>query len=107
MRPLSEILTDLIGIAEEEVVRPAKHYGVTVDARFTRVAAEMRHADVLPAEGIRTTRAAMIMITALDEFFASERADSSPWLMLAGTTLPLLRTEAWRARWNEQEARGS
>ena len=107
MRSLSETLTDLIGFAEETITRPANHYGFMVDQRFTIVSQEVRRADALPAEGIRTTRAGMIMITALDEFFGGDREATSPWLMLAGTTLPLLRAEAWRAKRNEQEVRGS
>lgn len=107
MRALSETLTDLIVLAEDTIARPMKHYGFAVDERFTIVSQEIRRADGLPAEGIRTTRAAMIMVTALDEFIASDRESTSPWLMLAGTALPLLRAEAWRARRNEQEARGT
>lgn len=106
MRPLSETLIDLIGFAEETIARPAKHFGFSVDQLFTTVSAEIRRADALPAEGIRTTRAALIMIIALDEFFGSDREATSPWLMVAGTVLPLLRAEAWRARRNEQEAGG-
>ena len=64
-------------------------------------------ADARPAEGIRTTRAAVIMVIAIEEFCAGDREPTSQWLGLAGTTLPLLRAEAWRARRNEQEARGS
>lgn len=107
MRRLSETLIDLIGFAEETITRPAKHYGFVVDERFTAISAEVRHADALPAEGIRTTRAAIIMVAALDEFFAGDRGASSPWLMLAGTTLPLLRAEAWRADRNEREGASS
>lgn len=105
MRPLSEILTDLVGFAETTITRPSKHYGFMVDERYMGVSQEIRHAAARPAEGIRTTTAAMIMIDALDEFFAGEREATSPWLMLAGTALPLLRAAAWRAKRNEQEAR--
>jgi hypothetical protein len=104
MRPLSQVLTELIGFAEETVTRPAKHYGFSVDV-LVRLAAEVRHADALPAEGIRTTRAGMMMVIAIEEFFSTDREATSPWLMLAGSLLPMLRAEAWRARRNEQEAR--
>jgi hypothetical protein len=107
MRRLSETLIDLIGFAEETITRPAKHYGFVVDERFTAVSAEVRHADALPAEGIRTTRAAMIMILALEEFFSGGREATSQWLGMAGNALPLLRAEAWRADRNEREARSA
>lgn len=104
-RPLSEILTSLIGISEDFVTRPA-----TVMTRYgnglAALAAEVRHADALPAEGVRTTRAALVMVIALEEFCAGDHSPGSPWLMLAGTTLPLLRVEAWLALRQEKEARG-
>lgn len=106
MRHLSETLTDLIGFAEEIVGRPAKFKTFLIDQRFASVAAEIRHAEAIPAEGIRTTGAGMIMVLALDEFFAGDREATSPWLMLAGVTLPMLRAQAWRAMKNEIEARG-
>jgi hypothetical protein len=105
MRLLSETLVDLIGFAEETITRPAKYYGVSVDERFTSLAAEIRHADALPAEAIRTTRAGMVMVIALEEFFAGDREPTSQMLMIAGATLPWLRGEAWTARKNEKEAR--
>jgi hypothetical protein len=107
MRSLSETLTDLIGFAEETVTRPARHLGFTIDDRFQEMAREVRHADGLPAEGVRTTRAGMMMVIAIEEFFSTDREATSPWLMLAGSLLPMLRAEAWRARRNEQEARAS
>ena len=70
MRPLSEILVDLIGFAEEVITRPAMHhYGFAIDTRFAALAAEVRHADARPAEGVRTTRAAVVMVTVLEQFF--------------------------------------
>src|ERR1700682_2453504 len=107
MRPLSETLTDLIGLAEETITRPSKHYGFTPDQHFTGLATEVRRADALPAEGVRTTRAALVMVIALEEFFAGDREPTSQMLMLAGATLPWLRGEAWAARKNEKEARES
>jgi hypothetical protein len=104
MRQISEILTDLIGFAEETITRPTRSYGFAVDERFVELAAEVRHADSLPAEGIRTTRMALIMVIAIEEFYGGERIATSQLLMLAGATLPLLRAEAWVAARNEKEA---
>jgi hypothetical protein len=107
---LSETLTLLIGYAEETITRPARQarsFGFTEEERFAVLANEVRCADARPAEGVRTTRAAMIMVFAIEEFLAGDREATSQWLGLAGATLPLLRAEAWRARRNEQEARGS
>jgi hypothetical protein len=106
MKPLSETLTDLIGFAEEVIGKPAKFRTFLIDSNFSTIASEIRHAEALPAEGIRTTGAGMIMVVALDEFFAGDiREATSPWLGVAGVTLPLLRGDALRARLNEIEAR--
>ncbi len=105
MRPLSETLTLLIAIAEEIITRPAMTYSFVNDGRFGGIAAEIRKADVTPAEGIRTTRAALVMVILLEEFLASAREPTSQHLSLAGATLPWLRGEAWQARRNEKEAR--
>ena len=105
MRPLSEILTDLIGHAEEIINRPARFQGH--DARFAALAAEVRRAESRPAEGVRTTFAAMAMLSSIEGFYAGYREATCPFLMLAGTALPLLRAEAWRARRNETEARAA
>jgi hypothetical protein len=107
MRPLSETLTDLISFAEDIVGKPAKFRTFMADTNFSTIAAEIRHAESIPAEGIRTTGAGMIMVVALDEFFASDREATSPWLGVAGVTLPLLRAQAWRAMKNEIEARAA
>ena len=107
MRRLSEVLTDLIGFAEETITRPARHYGFTIDQRFTSVSAEIYHAHALPAEGIRTTYAALSMVLALEAFFASDREATSTWLGHAGKLLPDLRAEAWRADRNERERASS
>jgi hypothetical protein len=102
MRHLSETLTDLIGFAEETVTRPARYSGLALDARFAGLAAEVRGADQRPAENVRTTRAAMVTVIALEEFYSGGAERGSPWLMLAGTVLPLLRVEAWVALQNER-----
>ncbi|MBR1150124.1 hypothetical protein JQ575_05620 [Bradyrhizobium sp. JYMT SZCCT0428] len=112
MRPLSQTLNDLIGFAEETVTRPNRYSGHALGARFGELAAEIRGADARPAEAVRTTRAAMVMVYALEGFYAGEpeagsRSLESPWLMLAGAALPLLRVEAWIAFNNEKAARGT
>lgn len=102
MRALSAVLTDLIGFAEGVVARPRSDHGYA--DHFAALAGEVRHADALPAENIRTTRAAMVIVIAIEEF----RRDAEPgsrWLMLVGTALPLLRSEAWIAMNNEKQAR--
>lgn len=105
MRPFSEVLTDLIGFAEETITRPARYHGLSIDPRFDALAAEIRHADGLPAESVRTTRAGVVMVTVLEEFFAGGREITSPMLALAGAALPWLRAEAWAAYRNEKETR--
>lgn len=102
MRALSAVLYDLIGVAEEVVTRPRL---VDQSFKFSALGSEVRYADALPAEGVRTTRAAMVMVIALEEFRNGDREPGSPWLMMAGATLPLLRGEAWAATKNEKEAR--
>jgi len=109
MRPLSETLTDLIVLAEDSVTRPSRYRaGPALDAKFAALATEVRDAEARPAENVRTTSAAMIMVLALEEFHATGATSenlSNPWLMLAGATLPLLRIDAWRAFNNEKQAR--
>lgn len=106
MRPLSQTLLDLIGFAEQTVTKPNRYSGAAMNAQaFADIAAEVRAAEARPAENIRTTRAALIMVNALEEFYDGEGEPGSPWLMLAGATLPLLRVDAWRAFNNEKQAR--
>lgn len=100
MREISRALTDLIAFAEEVLRGPQLH--ARAPRSFTELAAEIGHRHAQPAEGMRSTRAAVVMITALDGFFADQ--DDS-WLMLAGCALPLLRREAWQALVSEREAR--
>ncbi len=108
MRPLSQTLTDLITYSSNVITRS----GMTLAGEgggdlFANLAAEVRHAEARPAEGIRTTRAAVVMINALEGFRETGGERGSPWLMLAGTTLPMLRVEAWIAFNNEKAARGA
>jgi hypothetical protein len=103
MRALSATLYDLIGFAQSVVTQPRMEHGYA--DLFWTLASEVRRHDALPAEGIRTTRAAMVVVIAIEEFKNSGEEPGSRWLMLVGATLPLLRSEAWLAMNNEKEAR--
>lgn len=98
--PLSRVLTDLVAYAEE--VLRAPQLQTRAPQSFLELCAEVAHRHAQPAEDVRVTRAAVIMVTAIDGFFADQ--DDS-WLMLAGCALPLLRREAWQALVSEREAR--
>lgn len=108
MRELSKTLTALIEIAGNVVTR----HGLTlagniVSGEFAAIAAEVRAADQRPAEGVRCTNAALAMVIALEAYRAGERDAGSPWLMIAGALLPMLRADAWRALNQEKEARAN
>jgi hypothetical protein len=108
MRPLSETLGDLIVLAEQTVTKPSRYLRPADVEAFAAIAVEVREAEARPAEDVRTTRAAVMMVNAIEEFLASGQGSenlSNPWLMLAGATLPLLRVDAWRAFNNEKQAR--
>lgn len=106
IRPLSQTLTELIAVAADVITRRGMTLsGAGLGDQFVQLSQEVRQAEARPAESLRTTRAAMIMVFALEEFGAGPRDPGSPWLMLAGTTLPLLRVDAWLAMNNEREAR--
>ena len=101
MRPLSKALTDLIACAEDIIVRPAI-LGPRPSDAFTHLAAEIRAADHRPAESVRTTRAAMVMILSIENFFAESRGDYY-WQIIISATLPKLRSDAFQALQNERE----
>ncbi|MCP1832796.1 hypothetical protein [Bradyrhizobium sp. USDA 4545] len=102
IRPLSQVLTDLIAIAEHLVTRD--RFAVPMaTSRFNELAAEVRAADQRPAEGKRATYAAMVMVNAIEAYHATGGDAGSPWQMLIGTALPLLRTDAWLA-FNQEKA---
>jgi hypothetical protein len=105
MKPLSEHLTTLILMAEDVIRRPNQLLA-RLPAAFEELAAEIRHADQKPAESVRTTRAAVIMVTAIEAFFVEPKTDHH-WQMVIGAMLPLLRIDAFRAFENEREARRS
>lgn len=100
MRELSRALTDLVSFSEEVLRSPQLH--AKAPRSFAELASEIAHRHAQPAEDVRVTRAATVMVTALDGFFADQ---DDAWLMLAGATLPLLRREGWQAMINEREAR--
>lgn len=102
MKPLSEHLTVLIATAEDMMRRPVDQIPTHLPAGFSELAAAIRHADNSPCDGIRATRAAIVMCTAIEAFFAEPQSDCH-WQMLIGTTLPLLRRAAWQAFRNERE----
>ncbi len=108
MRPLSQVLTDLVAFAEETVTKPNRYSGSALAARFGGLAVEVREADARPAEAVRTTRAAMAMVYVLEGFYACNAgSQETPWLMLIGAALPVLRDDAWIAFNNEKAARAS
>lgn len=106
MRTLSATLCDLVVLAEEVTARPLLDHRL-VDARFSALAAEVRAAEARPAEGVRATAAALVMITAINEFRFAARDGAPMWLMLVGATLPLLRRDAFAAFEDEKMPRAS
>jgi hypothetical protein len=105
MKTLSDTLGVLIATSEDILRRPVTSMPTMLPAAFEILAAEIRRADGRPAESVRTTRAAVIMVTAIEAFFPESNGDHH-WQMLIGATLPLLKREAWQAMRNEREARG-
>lgn len=101
MKPLSETLTLLIGTAEDIIRRPAQFSGVAPS--FAGIAADLRHADASPSESVRTTRAGVIMCTAIEAFFADPKTDHH-WQMVIGTILPLLRIDAYQQLLQERDS---
>lgn len=101
MRPLSQALTELIKCADDIVLRPAV-LAAFPPPKFFDLIGEINLADERPAENIRTTRAAMAMIPAIENFYADSKGDCH-WQMVIGAILPLLRRDAFRALQNERE----
>jgi hypothetical protein len=95
MKRTSEYLSILIATAEDLIRRP--QLPSSLPATFAHLASEIRRIDAQPAEDVRVTAAALVMIIAIEKFYEGPHEKTSPWLMLAGATLPLLRTEAWLA----------
>lgn len=103
IRPLSQTLTELITIAESMVTR-ARYAAPMPAGHFTVLAAEVREAEQRPAEGKRATYGAIVIVNAIEAFHATGSEQGSPWQMLIGTALPLLRTDAWIALNQEKAA---
>ena len=102
MKPLSEHLTVLIATAEDMIRRPQHAIPTHLPAGFSELAAVIRQADVSPCDAdVRTTRAAVVMCTAIEAYFYEPQSQDY-WQMLIGTTLPLLRRAAWQALRNER-----
>lgn len=105
MRPLSEALTVLSETAVDIIRRPAR-LPPLLPAAFEALAREIKHADAMPAEFERTTRAAAIMVDAIIAFYAEPKRDHY-WQGVVGHMLPMVRMEAFEALQNEREARGT
>lgn len=101
MKPLSEHMTVLIATAEDMMRRPVHQIPTHLPAGFSEVAAAIKHADSSPCDGIRATRPAVVMCTAIEAYFAEPQSQDY-WQMLIGATLPLLRRAAWQALRNER-----
>lgn len=101
MRPLSGALQVLIATAEEVMRRP-QDLPSRLPEEFGELAAEIRRYDAQPAEGVRCTQGAMIMVTAIEAFFG---LGTYHWQIIVGAALPILRREAWQASQNERAAR--
>jgi hypothetical protein len=94
-RELSKVLTELIQITSDVITRHGLTLGGNiVSGHFAEVAAEIRAADQRPAEGVRCTNAALAMVIALEAYRDSDRDAGSPWLMIAGALLPMLRADS-------------
>jgi hypothetical protein len=102
MKPVSEALKILIATAEDLVRRPPHTLPTALPAALVDLAAEIRKADARPAEGERTTRSAIVMLSAIEGFFAGQEGDDR-WQMVIGATLPILRREAFAAWRSERE----
>jgi hypothetical protein len=104
IKPLHSTLSNLIVLAEEVIVKP--HFDRFVFAeRLCDLACEVRSADSRPAEDIRTTQAAMVMVICLEEIRDRDEDGAIHWRMLAGTTLPMLRGDAFREFRQQRERR--
>lgn len=101
MKTLSENLTVLIATAEDLIRKPAHMLPSELPAKFPELAAEIIQAHARPCDGIRSTRAGMMMCIAIDGFFAGDAGDQF-FQSEIGSILPKLRSEAFQARKNER-----
>lgn len=108
MKPLSQVLSNLIVLAEDIVTRPQMVDRADVGDRLHGIAAEVRHADARPAENIRTTRVALVMVIAIEEqrSAALDGKGSPCWEMIVAAMLPMLRQDSYIAFRNERAQGG-
>lgn len=106
MRPLSQVLNDLIMVAEEALTRPARYQSLARNPRFPPLLQEIRDAEARPSEGVRCTAAGLATALALEAFYSTDVDATSRWLAAIGALLPILRREARQALRNEKEAAG-
>lgn len=100
MKPLSRHMEDLIRIADATLRAPrplSEGDAVTL--------AEIRRIDQLPAETTRHTHAPMAMIAAIEGLQQTDgqAPDATPWLVLIGAVLPVLKAEGFRQLCAERE----
>ncbi|MBR0687308.1 hypothetical protein JQ594_15360 [Bradyrhizobium manausense] len=103
MKPLSENLLVLAATAEDIMRRPVHQLPNGLPADFGALAEAIRRAHAQPSEGPRATGAGVIMTEAIEGFFRGQ-AGNDRYQMIIGTTLPLLKNEAFQARLNERSA---
>lgn len=103
MKPLSQQMSSLISIAEDVLIGRRAAWTRLEEHELT-LFAELRRIDRLPAEGVRRTCAAMVMISAIEglQNVGSEEGRTR-WLMLIGAALPLLKNDAWHRLCDERE----
>lgn len=106
IKPLYTTLCNLIVLTERVVTRP-NFDRAAIRQQLADIASEVRAADARPAEDERVTQAAMVMIISLEQLRdEADRAALSPWSMIAGAMLPLLRDDAYTALQQERGVRG-
>jgi hypothetical protein len=103
-KSLYTTLSNLVVLAEEVITRP-RFDRITFGGRLSDLAVEVRSADARPAEDVRTTQVAMVMIICLEEIRDRNEDAAMHWRMLAGASLPMLRGDAWLAMKQEREQR--
>jgi hypothetical protein len=107
-KPVSAILSNLIVLAEEFVVKPRIVLGsAALHQRLMSIGEDVRAADARLQEGGPTTAAGMVMVSALEQYLQADEPLRGMWLIVAGALLPLLRTETFKAITNERTARAS
>ena len=101
MRSLSENLSILIATAEDMIRKPAHQLPTDLPERFGEITDAIKRAHERPCDGVRSTRAGMMMCLAIDGFFSGDAGDQF-YQSEIGSILPKLRSEAFQARKNER-----